>query len=75
MPAAGLDPPDRPLRITAIFAQCFTGSKDVPAARNVAGRRAAQGDELHGRSTSGAHRRMVIRSSRSDRPDARSRSP
>ncbi len=41
--AARLDLPDGPLRGTAILAHCFTCSKDIPAARRIAGRLAAMG--------------------------------
>ena len=40
---ARLDLPDGPIRATALFAHCFTCSKDIPAARRIAGRLAAQG--------------------------------
>ncbi len=43
MLAARLDLPDGPVRATAIFAHCFTCSKDIPAARHIAARLAAQG--------------------------------
>ena len=41
--AARLDLPDGPLLGTALFAHCFTCSKDIPAARRIAGRLAAMG--------------------------------
>lgn len=41
--AARLDLPDRPILATALFAHCFTCSKDIPAARRIAGRLAAMG--------------------------------
>ncbi|MGR3626438.1 MAG: bifunctional alpha/beta hydrolase/OsmC family protein [Limimaricola sp.] len=41
--AARLDLPDGPLRGTAIFAHCFTCSKDIPAARHIAAGLAARG--------------------------------
>ncbi|HUG60636.1 MAG TPA: bifunctional alpha/beta hydrolase/OsmC family protein [Methylomirabilota bacterium] len=41
--AARLDLPDGPIRATALFAHCFTCSKDIPAARRIAGRLAALG--------------------------------
>lgn len=41
--AARLDLPDGPVRATAIFAHCFTCSKDLPATRHIAARFAAQG--------------------------------
>lgn len=41
--AARLDLPDGPHLATAIFAHCFTCSKDIPAARRIAGRLAAMG--------------------------------
>lgn len=41
--AARLDRPDGPVRATAIFAHCFTCSKDIHAARLIAERLAAQG--------------------------------
>lgn len=41
--AARLDMPDGPHLATAIFAHCFTCSKDIPAARRIAGRLAAMG--------------------------------
>ncbi|MBJ3762136.1 OsmC family protein [Maribius pontilimi] len=41
--AARLDRPDGRLRATALFAHCFTCSKDIPAARRIAGRLAAEG--------------------------------
>ncbi|RZU98300.1 bifunctional alpha/beta hydrolase/OsmC family protein [Spiribacter vilamensis] len=40
---ARLDLPDGPVRAAALFAHCFTCSKDIPAARRIAGRLAAQG--------------------------------
>ncbi|KAF0285782.1 osmotically inducible protein C [Spiribacter sp. SSL99] len=40
---ARLDWPDGPVRAVALFAHCFTCSKDIPAARRIAGRLAAQG--------------------------------
>lgn len=40
---ARLDQPDGPIRAVALFAHCFTCSKDIPAARRIAGRLAAQG--------------------------------
>ncbi|MFZ3585139.1 alpha/beta fold hydrolase [Loktanella sp. DJP18] len=43
MLAARLDMPDGQVRATAIFAHCFTCSKDIPAARRIASRLAAQG--------------------------------
>ena len=36
MLAARLDRPDYPARTTALFAHCFTCSKDIPAARRIA---------------------------------------
>lgn len=41
--SARLDMPDGPHLATALFAHCFTCSKDIPAARRVAGRLAAMG--------------------------------
>ena len=41
--AARLDLPDGPVRATALFAHCFTCSKDIPAARRISGRLAAEG--------------------------------
>ncbi|WP_323764312.1 alpha/beta fold hydrolase [Marinovum sp.] len=41
--AARLDLPDGPHLATALFAHCFTCSKDIPAARRIAGRLAAMG--------------------------------
>ncbi|MDR9484046.1 MAG: bifunctional alpha/beta hydrolase/OsmC family protein [Sediminimonas sp.] len=41
--AARLDCPDGPLLGTVLFAHCFTCSKDIPAARRIAGRLAAMG--------------------------------
>ncbi len=41
--AARLDRPDGPHLATALFAHCFTCSKDIPAARRIAGRLAAAG--------------------------------
>lgn len=41
--AARLDLPEGPVRAAAIFAHCFTCSKDIPAARRIAGRLAARG--------------------------------
>jgi putative redox protein len=41
--AARLDLPDGPQLATALFAHCFTCSKDIPAARRIAGRLAAMG--------------------------------
>ncbi|CUI80448.1 bifunctional alpha/beta hydrolase/OsmC family protein [Cognatishimia activa] len=41
--AARLDVPDGPHLATALFAHCFTCSKDIPAARRIAGRLAAMG--------------------------------
>jgi len=41
--AARLDRPDGPHLATALFAHCFTCSKDIPAARRIAGRLAAMG--------------------------------
>ncbi len=41
--AARLDLPDGPVRASAIFAHCFTCSKDIPAARRISDRLAAQG--------------------------------
>ncbi len=43
MLAARLDMPDGQVRAAAIFAHCFTCSKDIPAARRIASRLAAQG--------------------------------
>lgn len=43
MLAARLDLPDGRVQATAIFAHCFTCSKDIPAARRIAGRLAAMG--------------------------------
>ena len=41
--AARLDLPDGPVRATALFAHCFTCSKDIPAARRISGRLASEG--------------------------------
>lgn len=41
--AARLDRPDGPVRAGALFAHCFTCSKDIAAARRIAGRLAALG--------------------------------
>lgn len=41
--AARLDLPQGPHLATALFAHCFTCSKDIPAARRIAGRLAAMG--------------------------------
>ncbi|KIC08307.1 osmotically inducible protein C [Leisingera sp. ANG-M1] len=41
--SARLDLPQGPLLATALFAHCFTCSKDIPAARRIAGRLAAMG--------------------------------
>jgi len=41
--AARLDLPDGPVLATALFAHCFTCSKDIPAARRIAGRLANMG--------------------------------
>ncbi|MEM7300541.1 MAG: bifunctional alpha/beta hydrolase/OsmC family protein [Pseudomonadota bacterium] len=41
--AARLDLPEGPHLATALFAHCFTCSKDIPAARRIAARLAAQG--------------------------------
>jgi putative redox protein len=41
--SARLDRPDGPVRAVALFAHCFTCSKDIPAARRIASRLAAQG--------------------------------
>ncbi|WP_322866190.1 bifunctional alpha/beta hydrolase/OsmC family protein [Aquicoccus sp. G2-2] len=41
--AARLDMPEGPHLATALFAHCFTCSKDIPAARRIAGRLAAAG--------------------------------
>jgi len=41
--AARLDLPDGPVLATALFAHCFTCSKDIPAARRIAGRLSAMG--------------------------------
>ena len=43
MLAARLDLPEGPVRAAALFAHCFTCSKDIPAARRIAGRLAARG--------------------------------
>ena len=43
MLAARLDLPDGPVRASALFAHCFTCSKDIPAARRIAASLAAQG--------------------------------
>ena len=43
MLAARLDLPDGQVRAAAIFAHCFTCSKDIPAARRIAARLAEQG--------------------------------
>ncbi|KIC34718.1 bifunctional alpha/beta hydrolase/OsmC family protein [Leisingera sp. ANG-S5] len=40
---ARLDLPEGPVLATALFAHCFTCSKDIPAARRIAGRLAAMG--------------------------------
>ncbi|MEO1734049.1 MAG: hypothetical protein AAFR45_10535, partial [Pseudomonadota bacterium] len=40
--AARLDMPDGPVLATALFAHCFTCSKDIPAARRIAGRLSAK---------------------------------
>ncbi|MGV6847621.1 MAG: bifunctional alpha/beta hydrolase/OsmC family protein [Marinibacterium sp.] len=40
---ARLDLPDGPVQATALFAHCFTCSKDIPAARRIAARLAAMG--------------------------------
>ncbi|CRL09817.1 exosortase A system-associated hydrolase 2 [Phaeobacter italicus] len=41
--AARLDLPDGPILSTALFAHCFTCSKDIPAARRISSRLAAMG--------------------------------
>ena len=41
--SARLDMPEGPHLATALFAHCFTCGKDIPAARRIAGRLAAQG--------------------------------
>ncbi|SMX32249.1 bifunctional alpha/beta hydrolase/OsmC family protein [Octadecabacter ascidiaceicola] len=41
--SARLDLPDGPHLATALFAHCFTCSKDIPAARRIAGRLSAMG--------------------------------
>ncbi|MFT5934023.1 MAG: putative OsmC-like protein/alpha-beta hydrolase superfamily lysophospholipase [Hydrogenophaga sp.] len=41
--AARLDWPEGPVRASAIVAHCFTCSKDIPAARRIAGRLASRG--------------------------------
>ncbi|MFC3615924.1 alpha/beta fold hydrolase [Lutimaribacter marinistellae] len=41
--AARLDLPEGPVLATALFAHCFTCSKDIPAARRIAGRLASMG--------------------------------
>lgn len=41
--AARLDLPDGPVLATAMFAHCFTCSKDIPAARRISARLAAMG--------------------------------
>lgn len=41
--AARLDMPEGPYLATALFAHCFTCSKDIPAARRIAGRLASMG--------------------------------
>ncbi len=41
--SARLDMPDGPHLATALFAHCFTCSKDIPAARRIAGRLASMG--------------------------------
>jgi len=41
--AARLDRPDGPQRATALFAHCFSCSKDIAAARRISGRLAAMG--------------------------------
>lgn len=41
--AARLDLPDGPHLATALFAHCFTCSKDIPAARRISGRLASMG--------------------------------
>ncbi|MBE1282453.1 MAG: osmotically inducible protein C [Rhodobacteraceae bacterium] len=41
--AARFDMPDGPILATAVFAHCFTCSKDIPAARRIAARLAAMG--------------------------------
>lgn len=43
MLAARLDLPDGPQLATALFAHCFTCSKDIAAARRISGRLAAAG--------------------------------
>ncbi|MCP4308670.1 MAG: alpha/beta fold hydrolase [bacterium] len=41
--AARLDLPEGPVRAAAVLAHCFTCSKDIPAARRIAGRLAVRG--------------------------------
>ncbi len=41
--AGRLDLPEGPIRATALFAHCFTCSKDIPAARRISSRLAAEG--------------------------------
>ena len=41
--AARLDLPEGPVLATALFAHCFTCSKDIPAARRIAARLSAMG--------------------------------
>ncbi|WP_372836834.1 alpha/beta hydrolase family protein, partial [Puniceibacterium confluentis] len=41
--SARLDLPDGPHLATALFAHCFTCSKDIPAARRISARLAAMG--------------------------------
>lgn len=41
--AARLDLPDGPILATAVFAHCFTCSKDIPAARRISARLSAMG--------------------------------
>ena len=41
--AARLDLPEGPVRAAALFAHCFTCSKDLAAVRRIAGRLAARG--------------------------------
>ena len=43
MLAARFDLPEGPHLATALFAHCFTCSKDIPAARRIAGRLCAMG--------------------------------
>ena len=45
--AARLDMPDGPHLGTALFAHCFTCSKDITAARRIASRLAAAGIAVH----------------------------